>query len=172
MARQLKTRVYAKVTCEEIETDLGGGSATSRLVHEIEYDKTFTTGTTDGSEMDRVYSTDTALTTSPTDIDLSGSLASVLNGSNTVVMADLCLICSVNDQTSSGDVRIGAAATNPLIGPFVTVATDSLAVKPTGLFLWCAPNGTAVTGGSADVIRAVASTGTVSHRTILAGRSA
>jgi hypothetical protein len=45
-------------------------------------------------------------------------------------------------------------------------------VGPRGLFLWIAPSGTTVTATTADVLQLVASTGTVTNKIIVAGRSA
>lgn len=170
MARQVVGKIRVLVEIQEIETDLGAASAPNVLPHRIEYNWDFTSGTTDGTEINRVWSTDTALTTSPEDGDLQGSLASVQNGANTVVIADFVGLCVVNDAASgSGDVVVGAG-TNPVTA-FHAVA-DVESVKPQGIFLWVAPFGAAVGAAASDILRMVASTGTVARRAVLFGRSA
>lgn len=170
MARQARAKIRIEVTVEEIETDAGVSSAPARLIHQVKYEKDFTSGTTNGTQIDRVWSTDADLTTTPEDTDLQGSLASVLNGGNTVTIADLVGLVVVNDEASGGDdVQVGAG-TNPVTA--FHASGDIEAVKPGGILVWIAPDGAAVAGGASDILRMVASAGTVPRRAIVFGRSA
>lgn len=169
MARQCRGKIRILVEIDEIETDVGADSRTVVLPHRIAYEWDFDSGVTDGTEINRVWSTDAASTTTPDDADLQGSLASVLNGSNTVVLADLVGLVVVNDAASgSGDVLVGAG-TNPVTA--FHAAADVEAVKPRGIFLWVAPFGGSVAAGASDILRMVASAGSVAKRAILFGRS-
>ena len=171
MARQAKGRVRVLVEIEEFETDIGADSATTRLLHRLAYDRDWDSGTTDGTQIDRVWSSDADLTTSATDTDLSGSLSSVLNGSNTVVMADLVLLAVENTTAAGGgDAVVGGDAA--AITGWVGNANDVVNVKPTGLLLYIAPHGVGITATTADVLQRAASSGTVTNKTIVAGRSA
>jgi hypothetical protein len=171
MARQAKAKIRVLVEVEEFETDVGADSATIRLPHRIEYNLDLESGTTDGTQIDRVYSSDASLSTTPTDLDLSGSLASALNGSNTVVLADLVLI-AVENTTAAGGGTSNVGGDAAAVTGWVADATDVVKVGPKGLFLWIAPSGTTVTATTADVLQLVASTGTVTNKIIVAGRSA
>jgi hypothetical protein len=128
----------------------------------------FTSGTTDGTTIDRCWSSSTAVTTTPTDHDLIGGLTSNLNGQATSFVDLVGIIC-VNDGTS-GDIQIGAGS-NPVTG-WVLAAGDGVTVKPGGIFLWLAPNGVAPSAGTADILREVASAGSISQKFVLLGRSA
>lgn len=171
MARQAKAKIRIYIEVEEFETDVGAASFTTRAPHIIDYSYDFESGTTDGTQIDRVWSSDADLSGAATDTDLSGSLASVLNGSNTVVLADLVLIAIENTTAvGGGDVQAGGDAAS-LTG-WVANANDIIAVKPKGILVWVAPHGTAVTAATADVLQRAASAGTVTNKTIIAGRSA
>jgi len=171
MARQVKAKIRVYVEVEEFETDVGSASVTTRAPHIIDYSYDFESGTTDGTQLDRVWSSDADLSGAATDTDLSGALASVLNGSNTVVLADLCILAIENTTANGGgDVNVGGDAA--AVTGWVANASDIVPVKPKGLLLWVAPFGTAVTATTADVLQRVASAGTVTNKTIVAGRSA
>lgn len=170
MARQCKGKIRILVEIQEIETDVGADSRTVTLPHRIEYNVDFASGTTDGTEINRVWSTDATATTTPDDLDLQGSLASVLNGSNTVVIPDLVGVVVTNDAAAgSGDVQVGAG-TNPVTA--FHASADVEVVKPQGIFLWIAPHGGAVAAGASDLLRMVASAGSLARRAIVFGRSA
>ncbi|MEQ1565382.1 MAG: hypothetical protein ABMA64_07070 [Myxococcota bacterium] len=170
MARQVKGKVTVIVDIDEMETGVGANGDTTDCQHRIEYNWTFDSGTTDGTQIDRVWSTAAALSTTPEDTDLSGTLPSVLNGSNTVVLADLVGIVVANDTAAGGgDAQVGAGG-SPVVGFHASGNVE--AVKPQGLFLWIAPYGTAITAATADILRMVASAGSVARRAIVFGRSA
>lgn len=170
MARQAKGKVRIVVEIEEIETDVGADSRTVTLPHRIEYNWEFLSGTTDGTQIDRVWSTDDALTTTPEDSDLQGSLASKLNGSNTVTIADLVGIVATCDDAQGGDnVQIGAG-TNPVTA--MLASGDVATVRPQGILVWIAPYGAAVGAAASDILRMVASANTALRRAIVFGRSA
>lgn len=170
MARAAKGKIRILVEIEEIETDVGADSRTVSVPHRIEYNWDFTSGTTDGTEINRVWSTDADLTTTPEDGDLQGSLASQLNGANTVTIADLVGVVVTNEEeTGAGDVLVGAGS-NPVTA--FHAAADVEAVKPKGIFLWIAPYGAAVGAAASDILRMVASAGVIGRKAIVFGRNA
>jgi hypothetical protein len=171
MARQAKAKVRVLIEIEEFETALGADSFTSRLLHKIDYQQDWESGTTDGTQIDRVYSTAAALSGAATDTDISGSLASALNGSNTVVLADLVLLAVENTTAAGGgDLQVGGDAAS--VTGWVGNANDIVNVGPKGLLLWIAPSGKSVTATTADILQFASSSGSVTNKIIVAGRSA
>lgn len=173
MARKLKTKIRILIECVEESTDIGAGELPSRLVHRFEYNKDFASGTTDGTAMDRVHSAVTGFTTTPTDIDLVGAsqLPSKLDGSLNVNFSDLCVVALANDAASgSGDLELGGDGTAPVVG-VMKAGNDIAVVKPEGCFVWIAPYGIAPVATTGDILQVAATTGTVSGRSLLAGRS-
>jgi hypothetical protein len=166
MAREASGTLSVSVDISERSTAVGVGDGTTSLVHRILYEKVLANGTSDG-QIDRVHSEALSVTTTPTDYDLSGSLTSD-TGAGTTSFVDLSLIIITNDS-SSGDLQVGGdAASIPIMG----AAADYILVKPGGIFVWYAPAGLAVTNSTADVLQIASSTGTVTGKMILAGRSA
>ena len=170
MARKLVTTVTVLIEAVEIDDDAGAGSQQKVLKHRLAYEKTFESGTTDGTHMDRVWSSDADATTTPQDADLIGGLTSVLDSGNAASFADLCVVALCNDESSGGDDLVMGAGSNPLVG--IGATGDIANVKPQGLLLWVAPYGVAPVAGTGDILRLVASAGTVPKRVLFAGRSA
>ncbi len=173
MGRGYKGSVTVQIRSEEYDdTGAGVGGEPKRLKHDVDYTWNWTSGTTDGTMMDRVYSAAPSLTTTPTDIDLisASSLASAMDGSLNVAITDLCMVCVLNTAANgSGDADIGAGSA-PYDGMWLA-AGDGASVKPQGILLWIAPYGAVATATTADILRAVASAGTVPVKVLLAGRS-
>lgn len=167
--RGVTGRVYVLVEFDELESDEGVSAAPKRLQHRIEYTRTFTSGTTDGTQLDRIWSTSTAQTTTETDIDIRGTLPGILDSGDTVVVADMSLICVVNNDPSGGDDLLLGAGTNPFTG--MLAAGDIASIKPGGILLWLAPDGVPAVAATSDVIR-LDSNGTATALALLAGRSA
>ncbi len=161
-------RVYVLVEFEETKTEQGVSQAPKRVPHRIEYEKKFTSGT-DDDELNRIWSTDTSQSTTETDVDVQGSLAGVLDSGDTVALAEVCVICLVNDDAIGGDDALLGAGTNPFTG--MLASGDIASVKPQGILLWVAPAGVAAAAGVSDIIRIDASANTVDVRALLAGRS-
>lgn len=170
MARGTKGKIKVVIEVEEFDDGgAGAGAETKRLRHPINYEWEWTSGNTDGTQMNQVFSNLISLTTTPVDTDLvsASSLASQMDG-QPVAMVDPCVVCVINNAASgSGDVQIGAGS-NPWTG--MLAAGDVANVKPQGILLWVAPYGAPATAGTADILRVVASTGTVDTKVLVAGR--
>jgi hypothetical protein len=166
MAREASGTLSVSVDISERSTAVGVGDGTTSLVHRILYEKVLANGTSDG-QIDRVHSEALSVTTTPTDYDLSGSLTSD-TGAGTTSFAEVTGIMITNDS-SSGDLQVGGdAASIPLFG----AAADYIPVEPGGCLLWYSPSGIAVTNSTADVLQIAASTGTVTGKLTIFGRSA
>jgi len=167
--RGVSGRVYVLVELDEVETDEGVGASPKRLQHRMEYSRTFTSGTTDTTQLDRIWSTSTAQTTTETDLDVRGSIAGILDSGDTVVVADMAIMCLINDDPTGGDDLLLGAGANPFTG--MLTAGSVASIKPGGLLLWVAPDGVPAVAATSDIIR-LDSTGTATARALLAGRSA
>ena len=75
---------------------------------------------------------------------------------------------SATPMDGGDDVEIGGGA-NPVTA--FHAAADVESVKPGGILVWIAPDGAAVAAGASDILRMVASAGTVPRRAIVFGRS-
>jgi hypothetical protein len=139
------------------------------LLHQLIYSAELPSGTADGS-IDRVYSDAIGFTTSNTDLDVVAGVASKLNGA-TLTFADVCGVAVFNDGLvggGGGNLIVGNAAA-PL-GLF-SAGTTTITVRPGGIFLWTDGPGIQPAGGTTDVLRIVASAGTVQGRVAIWGRS-
>lgn len=166
MAREASGTLSVSVDIQERSTAIGVGDSTAAMTHRILYEKVLANGTSDGS-IDRVHSEALSVTTSPTDYDLSGSLSSDI-GAGTTSFVDLVGICITNDS-SSGNLQVGGdAASIPLFGN----VADYIVVPPGGCLFWYAPGGIAVTNSTGDVLQIASSTGTVTGKMTIFGRSA
>lgn len=166
MAREASGRLEIRVSIEEAETGLGAGGNRSRLEHAIEYVKSLANGTADG-EITRVYSIEASLTTTPTDIDIVGALASVMNGA-AVTMADFCGII-IENRSAAGNALLGGDANSV---PIFSATNDVIPVEPGGIVVKYSPGGIPTTGGTGDIIQLAASAGTVIAKIVLIGRHA
>lgn len=166
MAREAFGRVKLEVEITERNTALGSGSAVAAMVHRALIDLTITSGTQDG-QADRAHSDALALTTTPTDVDLAGVLASEIGaGTTTFVEVSGLLIRNTSDV---GDIVVGGDANAfALFG----ATTHTLSVKPGGFVFLSAPKGYTVTAGTGDILQLAASAGTVNCEYIVFGRSA
>lgn len=170
MARKLKTKVRILIECEEIITDVGLGEPV-RHMHRFEYNKDFATGTTDGTQMDRAHSDEADYTTTPTDYEVFGTtLADVIDGSLSVNFSDFCVMAVSNEEANgAGNLEVFGDA-NGLVGA-VKAANDIVLVRPEGCFVWIAPYGVAPVNGTGDIVQVAASTGTITGKHLMAGRS-
>lgn len=166
MAREASGTFRVSVDVNERSTGLGVGDAVASMVHTIGFEAQMASGTSDG-QIDRVHSVALSVTTSPTDYDLSGSLTSALGGATTSFV-DLVGIVITNTSTSGNLLVGGDAASVPLF----SAVNDVIVVGPGGVFAWYAPAGIGVTNSTADVLQIAASTGTVTGKMVLIGRSA
>lgn len=165
MAREAKARLELKLSAEEFETDLGAGGGRSRLAHLVELVADLLNGTDDG-EIDRVYSDELTVTTTPTDLDFVGGVTSKLNG-QTVTLAEIVAVIVVN-ESAAGDVIVGGDA-NAI--PIFGAATHTRPVKPGGADVWYAPAGVALVAGTGDILQLAASAGSVDCKVAVLGRS-
>lgn len=119
---------------------------------------------------DKVYAARLALSTTPTDLDLAGSLTDPLGAA--VTFAKVNGIYLKNRSTTAAEiVTLGGDAAAILLGG---AATHTLKVGPNGM-LWIAnPSlaGYAVTGTTGDILQLVADAGTPSVDIVIIGRSA
>lgn len=169
MARTVKARVYVLVEVEEIDTLLGAEQTSSRLLHRILYDRSFETGTTDTTQLDRVWSSSAEIAAgTPRDVDLIGGETSQLNGLTTSFV-DWAIMC-IENQESAGDVQVGGDA-NGAVG-WISAAATNVSVKPNGILLWVAPAGVLPVAGTGDIVQLAASAGTITTKALFAGRSA
>jgi hypothetical protein len=162
MARVVTGTARLKIDVTQASTGVGLNK-TATLTHPVLFERTCATGTSNG-ELDRVYASQLSLTTSPTDLDLAGSLADPLNAAVTVVFADIQWLCIRNTATA-GNVVVGGDAAD--------FGVDDPGIPPGGcLFIDSGTAGRAVTGASNDVLQLAASAGTVTCDVLVAGRSA
>lgn len=165
MAREAFGRLRVDIEVTERNTQIGGGSDAASMIHRFLVDSVLNNGTSDG-QVDRAYSEALSLTTTPTDFDVSGSIASDI-GAGTVVLAEVVCV-AISNTSESGDIVFGGD-TN-----FVTItgaAAHTLAIKPGGLMLLYAPKGYAVVAGTGDILQLAASAGTVTGKMLILGRS-
>lgn len=162
MARQVSGSVRLKIDVTQAITAIGLEEAAGTLRHPVLFERTCATGTASG-ELDRVYADTLSLTTTPTDLDLAGSIADPLDTGATVVFADVQWLYVVNTATA-GNVVIGGDAAD--LDPEATIPPGGC------LFVDYGTAGRAVTGASNDVLQLAASAGTVTCKVLVAGRSA
>jgi hypothetical protein len=169
MARIARGEIRVLVDINEMSTDLGAASATANLKHRIDYQKQLGGGLDDG-ELDRVHGLDAtggaALTTTPTDIDLAGSLSSAI-GAGTTTFVELTGILIWNKGTVN--ILLGGDAA---FVPLFSASNDVLLIPP-GIWFWSAElTGVIVTATTGDILQLAAASGTVEAEVILWGRSA
>jgi hypothetical protein len=164
MARVAQGKVKFGVSILEGSTGQGNGSQTVATPHGSQVEFTLEDGTDDG-EIDRVYSGRITLTTTPTSLDLSGSLAGVVTG--TVVLAEI-VGCRIRNRSAAGNVLVGGGSNQ--IPKFDT--SFKVPVGPRGVIQWHDPSGVTVTAATGDILTLAASAGSVDCEITLWGRSA
>ena len=105
-------------------------------------------------------------------LDLAGSLTGPFGTTLTFARIKLVLVMAADGNTNDVQVARDASAGAPLF----LAASDGIAVKPGGLFLWCAPNaaGVAVTATTGDILTVTNSAGStsVTYSIVVLGASA
>jgi hypothetical protein len=134
--------------------------------------KVLTSGT-GANQADLVFSdTRTLAASANEDLDLAGALSSAFGSTLTFAKVKLVYIAAASGNTNS--VRVTRPASNGV--PLFLAASDGLDVRPGGVFLWMAPDATAVTvtAGTGDLINvANSSSGTsVTYDVVILGTSA
>jgi hypothetical protein len=167
MARGVSGKLTVALDLQEFETALGADGRQSVLPARFRKLVEFAAGTTNG-QLDRVHSIAPSFTTTPTDVDLAGSLTSPLGGgANTFV--DLVLIY-IENTSAVGNLLVGGDAASI---PLFSATNDVIVIPPGGFFLWYGGDaGITVTATTADILQIAASAGTVNGKVYLAGRSA
>lgn len=133
----------------------------------------FTYNWADGTainQANRIYPARLTLSTTPTDIDLAGSLVDPLG--NVITFAKITGLIVKNRSTTAAEiVTVGGDAAAFL---FTSAANDSIPVGPDGLLVAINPSlaGYPVTGTTGDILQLVAATGTPAVDLIVVGRSA
>lgn len=132
----------------------------------------FTDGTA-ANQADRIFKDTRTLTASSTeDLDFSGSLTDIYGAA--VVFADIRVLCIMADSANTNNVRVIRPAANGLV--IFAAASDELAVRPGGCFLYVATDTTAipVTAGTGDLLTLTNSAGgtSVTYSIIAIGASA
>lgn len=164
MARAVAGRVSASVDVLETADALGVGDGVGLYRHVLSQVVDIATGTSDG-QADRAYSTSGTASSTPTDIDLTGSLSSALGSANFV---DIMTIM-VKNTGSTTTLRVGGDA-NAL--PLFGAANDLILIPAGGCLLWHAPAGVAVTAGTGDILQVDTASGTTTYQIVVVGRSA
>ncbi len=91
-------------------------------------------------------------------LDLAGVLVDPLGATLTFTTIKAIKIKAADANTNN--VLVGGAASNTFVGPF-SDATDIVAVKPGGIFMWVAPQtGATVTASTGDILKIANSGGT------------
>ncbi len=124
-------------------------------------------------QADLIFKDTVTLAASATaDLDLSGALTDIYGAAQ--VFARLKAIIVTALAANTNDVNVTRPASNGV--PLFLAASDGIAVKPGGAFVWVAPDaiGIAVTAGTGDLITFTNSAGTtgVTYSVTLIGASA
>ena len=158
---------------QERATSVGIGNRTSRYEHRFEFNEEYVFGT-GTNKIGAVYSDRVSLG-SAVQLDLSGSLTSVLDGS-VVSFPILMGIFLRNLSTTTGEAIVvgggsDGAGTAAVVN-WVSAANDEVVVGPGGMLaLWSPVDGYAVTNSTADILRLEAASGSPSADVLIVGRA-
>lgn len=133
-------------------------SAVSNIAHVLS--ATFADGT-GASQADRIWKDTRTLSASATeDLDFSGSLTDIYGAA--VVFADIRAILITADAANTNNVRVIRPASNGIL--LFAAASDEIAVRPGGAFLYLATDTTAIaiTATTADLLTITNSAGSTS----------
>lgn len=127
---------------------------------------------TGANQADRIFSDTRTLTASANeDLDLSGSLT---NAYGTVTFARIKAVLVIADSANTNNVNVSRSTSNGV--PLFLAATDGIAVRPGGVFLWACSDvtGVAVTAGTGDLLNFANSAGStsVNYSVVIIGASA
>lgn len=131
-----------------------------------------TSGTGAGQADMQWSNTSTLAASASEDIDLAGSLTGPIGGTLTFARIKLVLVMAADGNTNN--VNVSRPASNS--APLFLAASDGIAVRPGGLFLWVAPGatGVAVTAATGDLLTFTNSAGSteVTYSVVVLGASA
>jgi hypothetical protein len=170
MARTAHGKLTLLFEIFEGETSVGADDADAVVRHRIEKSIKFESGT-DNGDIDRVWSESADATTTPTTLDVLGTLTSRLNQGNTVSTVELNVMVITNEADVGGGNLLVGGGSNPIAGIWMA-SGDGITIPPQGFAVWAAPQaGIAPVAGTGDILTIAASTGTVAYKIGLAGRS-
>jgi hypothetical protein len=137
----------------------------------IEKVLTWASGTST-DQADTVWGDSASLAASASELDIRGGLTAAITGS-TVSFAEVTLLYVENTNTTTAKVlEVGDATSNPLAG-LTEAVTNRIKIGPGGFLLVVSPvDGIPVAAGSADVLRLDPGADTITHKTLIVGRSA
>lgn len=143
---------------------------TDALVKATTFNWTSGTGANQG---DRRFHDQRTLSASGTeDLDLAGSLTDVFG--NTITFARIKMVLVTAASGNTNNVNVTRPASNGV--PLFLAASDGVAIRPGGGFLWWAPDstGVAVTAGTGDLLTFTNSAGStsVTYDVVIIGASA
>lgn len=166
MAREASGRFSFALSVDERQTALGTGDVVGHANHTLNLAADWSSGTADGS-VDRVWSGAATASTTPTDVDVVGSLTSII-GAGTVGFADVVLVAIRN--TGSTVLRVGGDA-NALA--MFGATNDLMLVQPGGMIAaYHGPAGLAAVAGTGDILQLDTASGTTTYQIVIVGRSA
>lgn len=145
-------------------------SASSAIAHALSL--AFTDGVAAGNA-DRIFKDTRTLAASATeDLDLSSTLTNIYG--EAVAFADVRAILITAAAANTNNVNVTRPAANGL--PLFLAASDGIAIRPGGAFLWVAPDATGipVTAGTGDLLTITNSAGStgVDYSVTIIGASA
>ncbi len=165
----LTTRLHVALAANYVKAlDLVSGTVP------LDYSKRIDLATgTGAAQADLVFSDTRTLSASGTeDIDLAGSLVDAYGA--TLTFARIKAVLVVAAAANTNVVNVSRSASNGV--PLFAAAGDLIGVRPGGVFLWAAPDATAVvvTAGTGDLLTiANSSSGTsVTYDLVVVGASA
>lgn len=134
---------------------------------------TVLTSGTGANQADMMWHDTRTLSASATeDLDLAASLTGPLGGTLTFARIKMVLVTAASGNTNN--VNVTRPASNGV--PLFLAASDGIAVRPGGCFLWAASDstGVAVTAGTGDLLTFTNSAGStsVSYDVVFIGASA
>lgn len=165
LSTQLDVRLAATLT-----NALDLSTPTDALVNAV---KLILTSGTGANQADMLWHDTRTLNASATeDLDLAGSLTGPLGGTLTFARIKLVMVTAASGNTNN--VNVQRASSNGV--PLFLAASDGLAVRPGGVFLWAATDstGVAVTAGTGDLLTFTNSAGStsVTYSVMIVGASA
>lgn len=131
------------------------------------------TSGTSANQADMLWHDRRTLNASATeDLDLAGVLVNGLGDTQTFARIKMVIVAAATGNTNN--VNVTRPASNGV--PLFLAAGDGIPVRPGGMFVWVAPDGTAVavTGGTGDLLTFTNSAGStsVTYDVIVIGASA
>lgn len=126
------------------------------------YENLFGNGT-GANQINQVWHDQRSTDTTGEELDLAGGVTSQLSGA-ALTFAAIKVVVVYASTSNSGNVVVSRPGANGLV--LFAAASDALAgLKPGGLFVFTDPSaaGLTVTGGTGDLLKIAASTGTVTY---------